>query len=411
MISAIAVTTVLLTTFSFPDPVDVSEAEPPNEILSTSIVWFDGSYEEVLKKSTSENKDVFIYFWTQESESCSKFQQETFGSAAAVKELQDVICFGANAVHPEGAKLVQKYNVSVLPSMIIVRPNGAVEDAILGLIGPDGFVSEMQRYKRGEGTVSALRKDAQQSPRDLEILDKLIIKLSDVGDKSGAEEIRNRIRKIDPKGKHIVAARVHLQDVVDGMYERYGEESKVGDWNLSPIYDHVKKLKNKEARFEGWNRVADLEYGAERPERGCDALMSAWKNIPDQSVSAWGYQVGSYMLELEDRFEGFEASPAVNKFGLEIAQKVVHEAVAFGDSKSKDDAKSKGIELKGDDGGEWSEYDYHSFLAERMALLAWWQFANGQTAEAVATAKKCSELQPENEKYSNLIAKFHEKKG
>ena len=147
------------------------------------------------------------------SEYCVRVYGETITTDAAAAELSDYICFSANVTQEEGSQLIKRYNVTTLPTMLFVSPDGRVDDAILGFIPLSSFVSEMQRIEQGSETVSAMRALADASPEDLDLRLTLAQKLAFVGDKQGSEELLESIRRADPRGRTLAGAQLGLYDV------------------------------------------------------------------------------------------------------------------------------------------------------------------------------------------------------
>ena len=98
------------------------------------VPWFQGPFSAALEKAGAEGKLVFAYFWMDSSEYCVRVYGETINTESAAVELNDFVCFSANATQPEGGELIKRYNVTTLPTMLVLSPDGQVDDAILGFI-------------------------------------------------------------------------------------------------------------------------------------------------------------------------------------------------------------------------------------------------------------------------------------
>jgi hypothetical protein len=72
-----------------------------------------------------------------------------------------------NAGKPEGREVATRYGVNAYPTLVIVDAEGGEIDRIVGYRPPATFIPEIQRILRGEGTLPALRKQAEASPEDL----------------------------------------------------------------------------------------------------------------------------------------------------------------------------------------------------------------------------------------------------
>jgi tetratricopeptide (TPR) repeat protein len=72
-----------------------------------------------------------------------------------------------NAGKEGGREVAAKYGVRAFPTLVIVDERGGEIDRIIGYRTPETFIPEIQRILRGEGTLPALRRQAEASPDDL----------------------------------------------------------------------------------------------------------------------------------------------------------------------------------------------------------------------------------------------------
>ncbi len=190
-----------------------ADTVPQAGTAQNEVKWFEGPFSAALEKARTESQPIFAYFWMDSSEYCVRVYGETITTDAAAAELSDYICFSANATQEEGSQLIKRYNVTTLPTMLFLSPDGRVDDAILGFIPLSDFLSEMQRIQQGSETVSAMRALADASPEDLDLRLTLAQKLAFVGDKQGSEELLESIRRVDPRGRTLAGAHLGLFDL------------------------------------------------------------------------------------------------------------------------------------------------------------------------------------------------------
>ena len=366
------------------------------EDRSGGVEWFEGTFDEALEAASESNQLVFVYFWSQDSELCGKLQQETFGDADAVRSVNDFICVGANTARTDGYALVQRYHVRTLPSMILVKPDGTVEDAIVGFIEPSGFVDEVSRIKRGEKTVTDFRRLVKEDPKNLETQYQLAVKLYDVGDETGHKEVVDRIRKADPKGKNQVAARLHMEaareDALENALDDHGEFAHPDAVNLKPVLKLLKKTAHDEVAFEGWLWVAEVEKLSEHPEQARLAAMKAWKHRPEAPV-----MIRDYGKEMAWRFikQGEELNKAEKEFALEVslASMDAFEKVLAGECGCEEGCGC----LETDDGGLLTEADWFpEWKSGFISAVAAAYDLNGQAQMALQHAEAALALAPEN---------------
>lgn len=289
--------------------------------------WAEGSAFEAIRQADADDQSTWIYFWSGESESCASFNTKVLADAEAISRLESFVCIGANPGNTEGRKLVDKYHIQTLPSIIILGPDGQVEDAIIGFIEAEGFVSEMDRVLRNEGTVSDLKAKLAAVEGEFEAtiegLDALAVKLNDVGQSKQAHVASTAILEMDPKGKTLVGARVGLEKVAYGLEKRpIGEEAYV--FELKPLYKHVKKIKQPKVQMAGWTMLANYEAFNENHAMARTAHRNVWKkaNALEENATKAAMNKG---VALVDYFystrEGISKGDA--KFALAVAEEVM----------------------------------------------------------------------------------------
>ena len=119
-----------------------SKANTPTEIISTEgIQFFQGTWDEAIQKSTSENKPIFLDVSTSWCGWCKVLKRKTFVD----KEVGNY--FNANFINVEidaeqgeGKTLAQKYEVSSYPTLLVVDKNEKVLMYSSGYIEPEDLI-------------------------------------------------------------------------------------------------------------------------------------------------------------------------------------------------------------------------------------------------------------------------------
>lgn len=81
--------------------------------------------------------------------------------------MQAFVNVHVNAGKDGGREVAAKYGVRAFPTLVIVDATGSEIDRIVGYRPPATFIPEIERILRGEGTLAALRKQADAAPDDL----------------------------------------------------------------------------------------------------------------------------------------------------------------------------------------------------------------------------------------------------
>ena len=334
------------------------------------------------------------------------------GRAAGLRSLSGAVLFSANTADPKGYQLVEKYNVSALPTVLVITPDGVVDDAVVGLISAEGFNAELERIQRGEKTVSAFRKQAAAAPEDVDVQYALAVKLQDCGDLSGYEEVVGALKAHDPHGEHLTVARLLLADVQEPIVKAAARDDGSHDFaaaDLEPLQKFLKQAKHEELRYEGWAWAAEVEREGGHAELARKATMKAWGFASEEQQAGYGGKVAFQYLE-----EREELSKADKKFALKVAL-ASHKATLKGIEKRLTEAEEypsgcASLEGCGEGegcggcGGAKGEVVYRE--ADALEIVAVAYFLNGKRRKAIETLEQSLELVPEREEARARLAMF-----
>jgi thioredoxin-related protein len=378
ILAALAAATVSPST---PDPV---AGHPPTGAANVDWVY---SLPAAIEKAKAEDRMILAYFWADGSEYCGKLYQETLSAADSGAALERFVCVSARHGEEGMQELFERFRVNTLPTMLFLDTDGTPEDLIQGFIPVEDFLGELDRIERGEGTISGMRteisKAKKNSEEDMGTRMGLAGKLIEVGDEAAHDEILDSIRDDDPRGRTLTGSRLLLSDLEEYIAETGGGEEYRDNWDLEPLYSHAKAMRLKEARFEAWNRIANLEVYKMNMPAAFDAFQTAWKLIPEEQAHDWSGSVASWIIENADQRTTLE-----KKFALDLAtanHKLMEEYISEQD-------------------GEPSE-EQNGYLASSMNRLAWAYYINGKGPKAVATARRSLKLH-DSEKYRADLATF-----
>jgi hypothetical protein len=380
-------------------------AAPTSYEADAERVWFKGALSSAIQKAQDEKKYIVIAFTADWSAQSQKLHEATFPDDHVVSELSAHICMNINTDSLKGQKLVEQYNVQTLPTLLVLTPEGVPEDVILGFIDPGGFVAEMARIKRGEKTLSAWRGQVEKDPKDLEARYALSQKLYDVGDTDAQEQQLTHIRKLDPKGKTVMGAKLALWDLmgecgppcmVEGE-EGEGEDKagEVAEFDLSPLEKFLAKQKHDEVIYEGWTWIAGQENGRENPAAARTAYANAWPHVPEWNQIAYANDVAAWFFESREELEKKEA-----KFALELAEYAAA------------NMESAGSCMNGGCGEECCGLDvdkFTAFQARYLDTLACCLYMNGKRSKAIEAIELAIQYDPNAAAYPERLVLFKER--
>ncbi len=340
--------------------------------------WVEGSFEELLERAQKEDRLIFIDFWTDWCGWCKRLDADTFSDDAVVEEMKDILCYSVDAESETGAPLARRYNVRGFPALILLNPDGSPRDQIGGYLPPDDFRKEIQRVRKDEGTLNALRRAVERAPGDLQARYDYAVKLQEMGDEEGYEKQIEAIHELDSEGLSLVSRRLKLAELKMAIQQ---EAQAGGQLDLAPIEAFLAAEKEPELLFDGWAFVASaydfMVQTTFEPNRAKGLMVKlneanrrAWKSCPEQHLGPFGNSVAWTLWEKRDAI-----SEKDRLFALEVARKAA--------------------EVLDDD-------------PSVLDTLACCLFMNGKTEEAIATIQRAIELDPENADWKERLVQFQE---
>jgi len=348
-------------------PIEALAVRAPEHGL---LPWFDGSWEELLRRAEREERLVFVEFWTEWCGWCKQLDKDTFSNPTVVRAMGDLLCFTVDGESEEGAKLRERFGVRTYPTLVFLEPNGEPRDVLTGYLAPKPFLQAVERIRRNEGTLSALRRRIAEAPDDLDARHEYATKLRKLGDSEGYAEQVAAIRRRDPEGLSVATRTILLREVLDKAFTSL---------ELAPLYDFVEAEVDGELLATAWHYALVLEnrivQNAETEEvalphrrRWMRANHSLWSCAKEEDRAeignfiAWGIYVQHEHLGAADL-----------RFGLEVAR------IAAG--------------LAPED-------------ASIVDTLACMLFAVGEREEACETVRRCIQLEEDNPEWRRRLEEF-----
>lgn len=335
------------------------------------IVWFRGSFDELMAESARTQRIVFLDFHSRSNANCRKLEKTTYLSASVLAQLEQVLCFSIDADSKESKPLRKRFQVAGLPALVFLDPDGNLRDHLSGsYYGPERFVLELQRIQQNRGTFSDLRARIGRDAGDLDARWLMACKLREIGDQFGYEAELAQIRDRDRAGTSLASRRIRLAELHALASETLA---------LEPLYAFVEKEKEPVLQFECWRKIWSLEGQAARsadtPEEArrhellyFAAARQLWPLVPKELVGTLGNDIAWYIYENRTG-----ASRADLEFALTVAEKAVTAAPD---------------------------------VPAVVDTLACCLFVVGKREEALAQVRRCIELDPENPTWRERLAEF-----
>ena len=274
--------------------------------------------------------------------------------------------------------------------MLVLGPDGKVEDALIGYITSAGFETEIQRIRAGQGTVGSLRQRLADAPDDLQRILDLAVKLQQVGATAEATSLLDDIRKRDPQGRTVVGAQLRLWDVQNAITAAASDPNDPATYDLTPMYEHLPTIEPEPIRFQGWDWLARTENQRGARDKASRAYEEAWKYIPEPQVGDWGFALVDLYWGMRDELKAGDRA-----FVLRVAERAAARVEQMVD---KPPADRFGMD----------DAVFAAFHARTLDMLARSQHMAGKRRAALETLGRALELDPENGEYRARLVTLKE---
>jgi thiol-disulfide isomerase/thioredoxin len=145
-------------------------AQPAPEAQPPSIRW-EKSFEDAMKKARKVGKPVIVDFWADWCAWCHRLDRSTYADPFVAERAQD---FVAVKVDTEGSRremdVAMKYEVTSLPTIVFLSPQGHQIARVNGFQGPGQFPRTLEVALAMARRVMAWEADLDRDPGDAQAL-------------------------------------------------------------------------------------------------------------------------------------------------------------------------------------------------------------------------------------------------
>ena len=158
-------------------------------VNAQGIQFTEGSWDEIMQKSKTENKPVFIDVFTVWCGPCKKMAKEIFTQKEAGDYFNaHFINYKIDAEKGEGVEIARRFNVTAYPTCLFVNSDGKLISSFMGAQSVKQLIAEGEKAMRNFAILPELEKmDAQyaQGNNGVDFLLKYCQTRSDFGEKGG----------------------------------------------------------------------------------------------------------------------------------------------------------------------------------------------------------------------------------
>lgn len=205
---------------------------PP--VRAAHVEWAeDISWEQVLDRAAGGEapRPVLIDFYAQWCGPCKLMDAFVYNEAEVIAELGDVVTFKVDIDKPEYAALRERFNITLLPTLVWCDERGREIDRFTGAVSTREFLQIVRAFRTGENSFLRIGDLAAARPEEPGLLFDLARRHAERGDRQRARVLYRRLMNL--------RFRTDTRVVVDGMLGLAAMEQAEG--NLTRAVDIVRR--------------------------------------------------------------------------------------------------------------------------------------------------------------------------
>jgi thioredoxin-like negative regulator of GroEL len=252
---------------AMPDVVTFGDSVKSGTGMSGGIRW-ERQFEEAVRKARAARKPILVDFWAEWCGWCHKLDKTTYADATVVKLSEH---FVAVKVDTEGSSrgqaIAYRYDVSSLPTIAFLSPQGRPLMRINGFQGPGQFPRTMETARDAARRVMAWEEKLDKDPGDAETLAALGVHLFEQDALTESGQLLARAIKLDERRP--LEERKHTRMLLGAVLKtqkKHAEAERILKSGLllpSHAYD-AKILYVLGKNYLAWGRPADGRWALQQ---------------------------------------------------------------------------------------------------------------------------------------------------
>jgi thioredoxin 1 len=163
-------------------------------------IRWERRFEDALKKARTSHKPVIVDFWAQWCGWCHRLDKTTYVDPAVVKLSEGFVAVKVNTEgDPRDTAVAIRYDVSSLPTIMVISPEGRPVARVNGFVGPGQFPRLLEGAKEVATRVIKWEVALDKNPKDPEALTGLGVHLFEQDSFAESLELLRRSAQVDAK--------------------------------------------------------------------------------------------------------------------------------------------------------------------------------------------------------------------
>jgi thioredoxin-like negative regulator of GroEL len=192
-------------------------------------VRWERHFQDALRKARAQHKPVMIDFWAEWCGWCHRLDQTTYVDPTVVKMTEDFVAVKIDTEDdPRGAAIAVRYDVTSLPTIAFVSPDGRPLLRVNGYQGPGQFPRTLEAAREVAHKVMAWEAALEVNPNDAAALAALGTHLFEQDAYRESRELLARAMKLDGGRPLEERKRTRLLlGAIEKSDDRYGQAETV----------------------------------------------------------------------------------------------------------------------------------------------------------------------------------------
>jgi thioredoxin-like negative regulator of GroEL len=340
-----------------PAPAPTPGVKPDGEIVS-AVTWFHGSLDEALAKAKAESKLVLVDVGAYWCPPCHQLDEEVFVRPEVGQRLdRGYVALHVDAEKGEGPELVERYHVLAYPTVLVLEATGVEKGRVVDFLPAEAWLAAIERIEQGGNVLAELVEAVENDPDDLAKRYALAHAYLLAADAEAAKPELETVLVGDPTNELGLASKVLYDRALFLTYKLEGEPERA----IAEFRELQRRFPGSKQAAAAYRNIGRIQCKLGRTDEAVASLEAMVATNPEDPALAGSYGWFSFR-------EGCGHAPALA-------------------------AVEKGIALAPEDA------DLRYVAAELLHAL-------GRDAEALASIRKASELEPRSAFYKRQVTRF-----